>query len=141
MRIINYIFKPTIPPKETGPVFIVEDNISYAQALQVFIKSNFPHLNEVKIFPVGEIAELELEKNPSLIIMDYFLNSKYDDAENGLEAVKHIRAKRPETNIMLLSSQDDVAVALEATKKYKCHYIKKDETAFGKVEEYMRKLF
>lgn len=142
MKFFNYIFKPNHPVAPVhDTVFIVEDNMAYAQALKVFINTNFPQLKEVKIFPVGEVAELELEKNPGLIIMDYFLDSKYDDAENGLEAVKHIRAKKPGTKIMLLSSQDNIEIALEATKKYQCYYVKKDDRAFNKVEEYMRQIF
>jgi len=138
MSFLNYIFKTKKPTPRSKTVFIVEDNSTYAQALKIFLKSNFPELQEVKIFPVGEVAEMELDQDPAVIIMDYFLDSKYNDAETGLEAVKHIRSKKPETNIMFLSSQDNIDIALEATKKYKCYYVKKDDRAFRRVEEYIR---
>jgi two-component system, OmpR family, response regulator len=124
---------------KTKSVFIVEDNPTYSKALELFLKQSFPDIKEVKTFPVGEVALMELEKrNPSIIIMDYFLDGKYFDAETGLEAIKDIKSKKPATNIILLSSQGEINVAIEATSKYKCHYVKKDDHAFGKVESFIR---
>ena len=123
----------------TKKIFIVEDNPTYAKALELYIKQNFPDLKEVKTFPVGEVALMELERsNPSVIIMDYFLDGKFYDAETGLEAIKEIKEKKPGVNIILLSSQGEINVALEATKKYKCHYVKEDDHAFDRVLHFIR---
>jgi DNA-binding NarL/FixJ family response regulator len=114
-------------------IFIVEDNSMYAKAMELFLKTGFSNIKEVKVFPVGETCLMELHKNPDLIIMDYFLNTKFPDAETGLEIIKQIRAIRPQQNIVVLSSQNDIAVVLEAVKKYKCDYIRKDKYAFGQL--------
>ncbi|MGZ4089695.1 MAG: response regulator [Bacteroidia bacterium] len=138
---LSFSLKKIWPHKEinTKKIFIVEDNPTYAKALELFIKQNFPDLKEVKTFPVGEVALMELEKrNPSVIVMDYFLDGKFYDAETGLQAIRNIKEKKPSANIILLSSQGEINVALEATRKYKCHYVKKDDHAFEKVLHLIR---
>ncbi|HSY75226.1 MAG TPA: response regulator [Bacteroidia bacterium] len=123
---------------KTGIVFIVEDNTAYAKTLAAFIRTSFSAVKEVAIFPVGETCITELDRNPDLIIMDYFLDTRYTDAETGLEIIKQIRAMRPEMNILLLSSQKDVDIMLETIRTYKCSYVKKDEKTFERVEEILK---
>ncbi len=127
--------------EKTGLVFIVEDNKPYAETLKVFLRAEVPEVKEIKIFPVGETSLLELNKNPDIIIIDYFLDSKYYDAETGLEIIKQIRAEKPEVNIIVLSSQEDIEVVLEMVKKYNCSYVKKDGEAFEKDGEIVTDLF
>lgn len=127
--------------EKTGVVFIVEDNKPYAETLKVFLDAEVPAVKELKIFPVGETCLLELKKNPDIIIIDYFLDSKYYDAETGLEIIKQIRTEKPEVNIIVLSSQEDIDVVLEMVKKYNCSYVKKDAEAFEKVGEIVTELY
>jgi ActR/RegA family two-component response regulator len=124
--------------EKSGIVFIIEDNAVYAQTLKAFLQSEFPELKEVKIFPVGETAEMSLHHNPDLIIVDYFLDTKYSDAETGLETVKKIRARKPEVNIIVLSAQENIDVVLQAVKTHNCSYVKKDADAFRRVAEITR---
>lgn len=127
--------------EKTGLVFIVEDNKPYAETLKVFLSAEVSDIKEMKIFPVGETCLLELKKNPDIIIIDYFLDSKYFDAETGLEIIKQIRAEKPEVNIIVLSSQEEIDIVLEIVKKYNCSYVKKDADAFEKVGEIVADIF
>jgi DNA-binding NarL/FixJ family response regulator len=127
--------------EKTGLVFIVEDNKLYAETLKVFLGAEVPAIKELKIFPVGETSLLELKKNPDIIIIDYFLDSKYYDAETGLEIIKQIRTEKPEVNIIVLSSQEDIDVVLEMVKKYNCSYVRKDAEAFEKVGEIVAEIY
>lgn len=137
MSFLKNLFK-TPKAEKSGIVFVVEDNAVYAQTLKTFLQSEFPEIKEVKVFPVGETAVMGLHYNPDLIIMDYFLDTKYFDAETGLETIKKIRAEKPEANIIVLSAQTDIEVVLEAVKKYNCSYVKKDSEAFTRVAEIAR---
>lgn len=139
MSFLKNLFK--LKTERTGIVFIVEDNKMYSEMLKEFLNTKIPAIKELKVFPVGETCLMELHKNPDVIIIDYFLDSKYYDAETGLEIVKQIRLEKPEMNIIVLSAQEDIEVVLEAVKKYNCSYVKKDENAFGKVEEIVLDLF
>lgn len=118
-------------------VFIVEDNDIYAKSLQGFIITHFPDI-KIKIFPVGETCLTKLHLNPNIIIMDYFLNSKFGEAQNGLEIIKRIKAQNPQTNIIVLSAQEDYNVVLDAIKEYGCFYVQKDQKAFNKVEQMIK---
>lgn len=136
MNLIKTFFKPK--KNKTGIIFIVEDDLIYAKTLENFLKTQFPDLKEIKTFRVGEIALLEIHKRPDLIIMDYYLNSKYEDAETGLEIIKQIREIEPELNIVVLSTQQDIDVALEAVEKLNCNYVKKNFHAFEKIAEILK---
>ncbi|OFY84797.1 MAG: hypothetical protein A3F72_05935 [Bacteroidetes bacterium RIFCSPLOWO2_12_FULL_35_15] len=121
-------------------IFIVEDNEVYAKLLQTFIQNHFPNVKEIKIFRIGEMCLMEINRNPSIIIMDYFLNSKYEEANNGLEIIKRIKMLKPKTKIIVLSIQEKFNVAIEAIKKYDCIYIQKNQEAFNKVEHFINEI-
>lgn len=141
MSFLKNLFQSKSEEERSGIVFIVEDNKPYAETLKVFLNAQIPAIKEIKIFPVGETSLMELHRNPELIIIDYFLDSKYYDAETGLEIIKQIRAEKPEVNILVLSAQENLDVVLEAVKKYNCSYVKKDQQAFDKVYEIVSELF
>jgi ActR/RegA family two-component response regulator len=84
---------------------------------------------------------LEMHHNPSIVIVDYFLNSKYGQAENGLEIIKRIKELKPLTNIIVLSAQENFNVALEAIKRHDCNYVEKNQEAFKKVEQLINEIF
>jgi DNA-binding NtrC family response regulator len=133
------LFKSKV--QKSGLIFIVEDNKAYAETLKAFLKADVPEVKEIKTFPVGETCLLQLHKNPDLVIIDYYLDSKYYDAETGIEIVKQIRADYPEMNILLLSSQNNVDVVVDAMKKYNCSYVKKDDRAFGNVSDVVKEIY
>lgn len=139
MNFLKKLFKPKA--SKTGIIFIVEDNAVYAKILEATIKADFPQVTNIRVFPVGETCLMELHLNPDLIIMDYFLDTKYADAETGLENIRKIRAEKSESNIVILSAQSDIEVVVNAIKLYDCSYIKKDEQAFERVKELLNEVY
>jgi len=133
MSFLKKLFAPK--NQKTGIVFIIEDNATYSKTVEAFIKANFSEVKNVRIFPVGETCLPELDKNPDIIIVDYLLNSKYFDAESGLEIIKKIRSQSPNVSIVVLSSQQEIDVVTQLVKTYNCNYIKKDDQAFDKMKE------
>jgi DNA-binding NarL/FixJ family response regulator len=115
-------------------IFIVEDDTAYAKILKKFLINRFPNAT-VTIFDTGEMCLMEIHRNPNIIIMDYFLNSKFAEALNGLEIIKQIQAHNPLTNIIVLSIQDKYSVIVKTIAQYKCFYVQKDQEAFDKVEQ------
>ena len=97
-------------------------------------------MKQVKYFPVGETCLSELDMNPDLIIIDYYLDSKYPDAHTGLEIIREIRKERPKQNIIVLSSQDDVQVVIDSISVYHCSYVKKNDEAFKRIGDIMEAL-
>ena len=125
---------------EKKTIYIVEDNDLYAKSLQTFIQNRFPQLKEVKTFRIGELCLMELHNNPDIIIMDYYLNSKYQEALNGLEIIEQIKEQKPKTNIIVLSGQEKFNVVLEAIKQHNCLYVQKNQEAFNKVSEHIEEI-
>lgn len=139
MNFLKNLFKSKL--QKSGIVFIVEDNLVYAKALEMFLRSSFSDIKEIKTFNVGETCLLELHRNPDVIMMDYILDTKYFDAASGLEIIKQIRAQKSEINIILLSLQNDIEVVHEAIKKYNCSYVQKDEHRFDRIEEIIKEIY
>jgi len=121
-------------------IFIVEDNEVYAKSLQGFIQTRFTNIKEIEIFSIGELCLAELHRNPDIVIIDYYLNSKFEEAHNGLEIIKRITSENPQTSIIVLSIQTDINVIIEAIIQYGCIYVQKDKEAFNKVEQIIKKI-
>lgn len=112
-------------------IFIVEDNAVYAKSLDIYLRTKFEGI-EVKIYQVGELAIDNLHLKPEFIIMDYFLNSKFYDAENGVSILRAIREKDPNVQIIVLSSEQDEKT-IEEIRETGCLYIHKNAEAYEKV--------
>lgn len=115
-------------------VFLVDDDPIFSKALsQVLSDINSHQPIEIKIFSTGEECISSLGFNPLIIILDYYLDSKYYDAMNGIKVLKKIKQTKPETKVIILSGQSNVDVALD-TIKYKAYdYVSKNENAFMKI--------
>lgn len=116
-------------------IFIVEDNAMYAKSLEFFLKSRFEGV-EINIFPVGELCVDNLDKNPDLIVMDYELNTRYYDAENGVSILKEIKSQKPKTEVVVLSSRQEESLVQEI-KDSGSIYFNKNEQAFKNIENHI----
>jgi|ERR1035437_9091712 DNA-binding NarL/FixJ family response regulator len=132
-------FKRIFPSRKI--IFIVEDNEVYAKSLKSYIQSHIRGIKEIKNFNIGEMCLMELHREPSVVIMDYFLNTQFKPAYNGLEIIKRIKASRPQTNIIVLSTHEKINDIAEAIKQYGCSYVQKDREAFNKVEQLIKEIF
>lgn len=101
-------------------IFIVEDDIIFAKIILHHLSLN-PD-NEVEIFPDGKTLLKNLYKNPALISLDYNLPDM-----TGLEVLKQIKEFNPDTPVVIVSGQQDVATAIELLKKGAYDYILKDQ--------------
>lgn len=120
--------------KKSKLIFIVEDDKAYGKALEKFIQERFPEA-KTELFPVGELAIDNLHRDPDLVIMDYHLNSRYYDAEDGLEMVRQIKAMHARVKTIILSAQDKLEVVVKVVEETHSHYVIKSENAFQKIEE------
>lgn len=128
-------------PVQTKIIHIVEDDVFYGNLLENFLKIHFPDLKGLEVFRNGEACLAALSQNPEIILMDYFLDTESSQAKNGLETIKEIRKQKPNTKIIVLSAQKEIGVIVEAVKTYNCHYVKKDDNAFERVQAYINTLW
>jgi DNA-binding NtrC family response regulator len=89
---------------------------------------------EIKIYNTGEECLSNIHLNPSIVVLDYYLDSNHYDAMNGMKILKKIKQANPKTKVIILSGQTNVDVALD-TIKYKAYdYVSKNENAFLRIK-------
>lgn len=116
-------------------VFIVEDSKVYAAQLEHFLTQKFADKIEVVTFPVAEVMDVKLEnhKLPDIIVMDYILNARFDDAESGIEAMKRIGESYPGIELVLHSSQESLYSQTASEHLNKYHFIPKTQEGMEKI--------
>jgi two-component system, OmpR family, response regulator len=112
-------------------IFIVDDDTMLTEALKDYLTRGAPH--DISIFNTGEECLKHLTENPDVIILDYYLNSVRKDAANGMEILQFIKKHYPGLHVIMLSSQERYAIALQTIQKGAEQYVVKDEDAFAKV--------
>jgi two-component system, OmpR family, response regulator len=77
-------------------------------------------------FENGEDCLKALDKNPDLIILDYFFISNKKELMNGMEIFEKIKKSNVEIPVIMLSGQDKGEIVLELARKGIDDYVIKD---------------
>jgi DNA-binding NarL/FixJ family response regulator len=120
-------------------IFIVDDEDFSRATVRDFLEKQFPELT-ISEFSTGEAALKELRKKPEVIILDYYLNLQNDQADNGIEILKKIKANLPDTKVILFSGQDSYAIATDTIKYGAYDYIVKGESAMTRLDLLIRRI-
>jgi FixJ family two-component response regulator len=126
--------KQSIGTRENKLVFIVDDNLSYANMLNVFLLNEIPGL-ETMLFNTGEACLHDMYLNPLAVVLDYYLDSKVEFAWNGGQILKKILAADPSANVIVISAQDKIEIALDCVKEGAREYVMKNEKAFLEIKK------
>jgi protein TonB len=114
-------------------IYIVDDEPLQAEILKDHLVK--VHKCEIKVFATGEECLKFLEKDkPSIVFLDYNLDSQVRDAMNGVELLKVIKSKLPKTECVMLSGQNKIDVANQAMQHGAFEYISKGDDALQKAE-------
>jgi DNA-binding NtrC family response regulator len=124
--------------KET--VFIVDDEPMHAQMMEDYLKSKFPFF-EISKFKTGEECNENMSMNPGIIILDYHLNSIDASARNGAQILEHIKKNYTSTEVIMISGQDKIDVAVDCMRLGAYDYIVKNETSFIRTEHAINRLY
>lgn len=105
--------------KSTKPykVFVVEDNVLYAQILKKQLTEDG---YQVKVFHNGRDFIANLTDNPDVVTLDYTLPDM-----TGHEVLKKIQKRFPETNVIIISAQENINTAIDLMKIGAYDYIMK----------------
>lgn len=101
-------------------IFIVEDDPWYSQILQYHLSLNPDY--EVTLFSSGQECLSKMSLKPDLITLDFLLPDLRGD-----KIYKKIREVNPNVPVIMISSQEDIAVAVKLHKMGVSDYIIKDE--------------
>ena len=118
---------------KTKKIFIVDDDPMLTEALTDYLTPKMPH--KIISFSTGEECLNHLYEEPDIIILDYYLNAVQKDAADGMQILQTIKKVSPKTHVIMLSSQERYAVAMQTIQKGAEQYVIKDEDAFEKIAE------
>lgn len=96
---------------------------------------------KVDSFSYGEDCIKALDKNPDLIILDYFFVSKDGEVMNGMEVFDKIKDLKPDMPVIMLSGQDKGEIVLELARKGIDDYIIKDNNLIDNLHTAITDLF
>ena len=118
--------------KQLKSIFIVDDDEMQSSMLQDYLSkySTF----EVHVFNSGEDCIRKLDLNPDIVFLDYNFDKVGKNAMNGVEILKEIKAQKPTTEVIMISGQDRIDVAVNTMKYGAFDYIVKSESAFHRAE-------
>ncbi len=118
--------------KQVKNIFIVDDDPMQAMMLQDYLSkySTFT----LTVFNSGEECLKNLDKDPDIIFLDYNFDKAGTNAMDGIEILKEIKAAKPLTEVVMISGQDRIEVAVNTIKYGAFDYIVKSESAFHRSE-------
>jgi len=119
---------------EKNLVFIVDDNPAYAKMLNTFLLKAIPNL-KTKIFSTGEACLHEMYLSPMAIVLDYYLDAKFEYAWNGIQILKKLLSKDPALNVIVISAQENIEIALNCIKEGAIEYIIKNEKTLPEIQK------
>ncbi|MBI1224935.1 MAG: response regulator [Bacteroidetes bacterium] len=106
--------------KQSTRIFVVEDDPLYQRLVKYVMGINPDH--EVVVFNTGQALLQRIQEKPDIVSLDYSL----PDSEGEALLLK-IKQQSPDTHVIVLSGQLDVATAVRLLKLGASDYITKDE--------------
>lgn len=118
----------------------------------LFIVDDDPFINQLVIkrfnsedylvepFEYGEECIEALDRDPDLIILDYYFFKSGIKVLNGMEIFDLIREKKPDVPVIMLSGQDRGDVVLELARKGIDDYVIKDNSLIANLERAISEL-
>ena len=116
-------------------IFLVDDEPIQNEMLKDYLSERF--LYDIRVFDNGEDALQNMHLEPEIMVLDYHLEGKKSGAKNGVEILKEIKDRYPTTEVIMLSGQDKIEVAVDSIKYGAYDYVVKGETAFSRMENAM----
>ena len=119
--------------QSTQYIFLVDDEPIQNEMLKDYLSDRFSY--KIKTYESGEAALKELNSlNPAIMVLDFHLNSHLPDAQNGVDVLKQVKSMNPSTQVIMLSGQDKLEVAVDSMKHGAYDYVIKGETAFSRMQ-------
>ncbi len=113
---------------KTINLFIIDDNKLSLLGLKNSLNDRFGSILHISTFTSGKSAMEYIDKNTSIVILDYYL-----EGENGNEVLNSIKKINPKTEVIMLSSNEDMVVAIDSFRKGAKDYLVKGGGAFKKL--------
>lgn len=115
-------------------IYIVDDEPLQRDMLADHIRKVSGY--EIHSFSTGEeVLGAMKVRQPGICFLDYHLSSQVRDAMDGIEVLKEIKRSSPATEVVMISGQDSIDVAVNTMKYGAFDYVVKGEGAFVRAEK------
>ena len=121
-------------------IFIVDDNKLLVISLKKYLEDRFASSINISTFYDGESCLENINKNTNIVILDYFLDGGNRNAKNGVEILKEIKNNNAQTEVVMLSRNEDVAVAIESYCAGASEYLIKGDNSMDKIISMVNKI-
>jgi two-component system, OmpR family, response regulator len=120
-------------------IFLVDDDAVFLKSLQIEFLEHADF--DIETFATGELCIENLSDKPDVVILDYHLNGIDLDAMNGIDTLDKVKAVDQNIPVIMLSSQDDINVAVNCMHHKAFDYVVKSETAFLRLQKIITDIF
>lgn len=114
-------------------VFILDDDKWYGTMLQYFLSLNREF--KVKRFDSPTAFLEAMKEMPDVVTLDYSMPEM-----SGMEVMEKIKSYNPETEVIVVSSQEDVNIAVHFLKNGAKDYIIKNQDANDNLKNALKKI-
>ena len=119
-------------------VFLVDDDAVYLKLSQIELLEQGDF--DIETFATGELCLKNLARNPDLVVLDYDLNGIDKNAMNGIQTLDKIKRFNSDINVVMMSSQPEIEVAVNCMQHRAFDYIVKDKTAYMRLKNVIKNL-
>jgi two-component system OmpR family response regulator len=119
-------------------IFIVDDDPIITM---VIVKRFTSEGYRLEAFDYGETCLRALDKNPDLIILDYYFVNKNRKVLNGIEVFDKIKKLKPDIPVIMLSGQEKGEIVLELARKGIDDYVIKDNNLIDNLHNAIKEIF
>jgi len=109
-------------------LFLVDDDPIFLRLLEIQFLEIDSYI--IETYTTGEECLKNLYHNPDIIILDYYMNSIVKSAMTGVETLDKVKSLNASIPVIMLSSQDNIEVAVNCLHHKAIDYVVKNETAF-----------
>lgn len=120
-------------------VFLVDDDAVFLKMSQIELLGQGDF--DVETFATGELCVSNLARNPDLVVLDYDLNGIDKNAMNGIQTLDKIKRFNSDINVVMMSSQSEIEVAVNCMQHRAFDYIVKDKTAYMRLKNVINRIF
>jgi two-component system, OmpR family, response regulator len=127
--------------KESNKIklFLVDDDAVFLKLSEIAMLEQADF--SIETYPTGELCVKNLSHNPDIILLDYDLNGIDKNAMNGIQTLDKIKRFNSDINVVMLSSQDKIDVAVDCMQHRAFDYIVKDKSSFLRLKNIITTLF
>lgn len=120
-------------------VFLVDDDDMYLKTASHNLGQNKSFV--LKTFTTGEaMLEAARSKMPDVVVLDYFLDSEKEDAMSGIKVLQEFKKLKGEAEVIMLSGQEDIEVAVNSVKYGAFDYVVKNKSAIIRVQNDIKRI-